>query len=141
MAIVKAHLEAVRYISAKGVFDRDETCRGIMDILSFNRSCQGFQYLTSSPYHRDGNTPRACNIANDMLAKRLGKDWYKLVVSKEGCSLILGVLRGEASSTEVDKYRETFQTDKELIEFFKFQEVLFGTRTPQRGSSAEVAEA
>lgn len=129
MAIVKVHLEAVRYLSAKAVFDNDESCKAIMSMTTYKRRSVGFTNLLNYPYYRDSNSPRACNIVSDMLTDAVGENWYKVLVYPNGAKFIAGVLKGEITSPLENVFQGSLLNDRDLLIFYKQQEMLFETRS------------
>lgn len=127
MAIIKIQLEAVRYIAAKAVYENDELCKSIISSTTYGRRGVGFNNLIDFPYHRDANSPRACNVIADTISKKLGDDWYKLLVDNDGIQYIRGVLRNE-NTIQIDLTLASYNlTDEDLLYFFKEQEVLLQT--------------
>lgn len=124
MAIVKARLEAVRYIAAKAVYEEDETCKKIIKFVTYKRTGVGVKNLITNPYKRDGNSPYALNIVSNTLSKSIGENWYKLVVNDEGIKFILNVLRNEVSSEELKHCIDVSLSDKDILIFLRNMEMM-----------------
>ena len=127
MAIIKIQLEAVRYIAARAVYGNDELCKSIISSTTYGRRGVGFNNLIDFPYHRDKNSPRACNVIADAISKKLGDNWYKLLVDNDGIQYIRGILRNE-NTIQIDLTLASYNlSDEDLLYFFKEQEVLLQT--------------
>lgn len=125
MAIVKVRLEAVRYLAAKALYDKDETCKKIMDLVTYKRRGVGFQNLLERPYYKDANSPRALNIIADIFEANFGDSWYKLVATIVGLEYMLKVLQGDDGVSDKVILPCFALTDEYLLGFFKRSEVLF----------------
>lgn len=125
MAIVKVNLEAVRYLSAKALYEGNEDCKAIMTLMTYKKRSVGFTNLVNFPYYRDANSPRVLNIISDIIASKLGENWYKLVITDEGAKTILGVLRGEKVTQYGVELLGSSLEERDFLIFFKEQEALF----------------
>lgn len=125
MAIIKAHLEAVRYIAAKAKYEENEVCKKIIKFVTYKRSGVGVKNLITNPYMRNGNSPYILNKIADMLSKNVGDNWYKLVVSDEGISFILMKLQGNNAVSDENILSGITLTDEYFLTFFKQKEILF----------------
>lgn len=128
MAIIKVHLEAVRYLAAKAVYGGNEKAKAIMGYSTYRRRGSGFSNLLEFPFYRDGNSPRAVNVIADLIAEAVGADWYKLLLTDDGISSIHGVLLGGNSSFDISSSNVADIDDKTMLNFFRQQEALFDSR-------------
>ena len=125
MALVKVRLEAVRYLAAKALYEDDDACKKIMQIVTYKRSGVGMKNVIVNPYYRDGNSPYSLNIIADMLSKNVGDDWYKLILTDEGINFILMKLQGNNAVSDENILSGVTLTDEYLLTFFKQKEVLY----------------
>lgn len=125
MALVKVRLEAVRYLAAKALYEDDDACKKIMQIVTYKRSGVGMKNVITNPYYRDGNSPYSLNVIADMLSNNVGDNWYKLILTDEGINFISSVLHNEAESKDIKDYVDVTLTDEYLLTFFKQKEILF----------------
>ena len=124
MALVKVRLEAVRYLAAKALYENDDACKKIMQIVTYKRSGVGMKNVIANPYYRDGNSPYSLNIIADMLSKNVGDNWYKLILTDEGINFISNVLHNEAESKDIKDYVDDTLKDKDVLIFLKNKELL-----------------
>ena len=125
MALIKVRLEAVRYLAAKALYEDDDACKKIMQIVTYKRSGVGMKNVITNPYYRDGNSPYSLNIIANTLDANIGADWYKLVVSDEGINYISMILQGNNEVSDENILSGVTLTDEYLLTFFKQQETLF----------------
>lgn len=125
MALVKARLEAVRYIAAKAKYEDDDVCKKIIKFVTYKRTGVGMKNVIANPYYRDGNSPYSLNIIADILSKNVGDNWYKLVLTNEGINFISSVLHNEAESKDIKDYVDVTLSDEDILIFLKQQELLF----------------
>ena len=125
MALVKVRLEAVRYLAAKALYEDDDACKKIMQIVTYKRSGVGMKNVIVNPYYRDVNSPYSLNIIADMLSKNVGDDWYKLILTDEGINFILMKLQGNNAVSDENILSGVTLTDEYLLTFFKQKEVLY----------------
>lgn len=124
MAIVKVSNEAIRYLSAKALYDSDENCKKIMNIITYKKRGAGFITLLEEPYYRDSNSPRVLNIISEQIGSLIGNNWYKLVQDDLGIKAILGVLSYEHIDKDSLGYLyET--TDNVLLSNLKAKEIIY----------------
>ena len=128
MALVKVRLEAVRYLAAKAMYEGDDNCKKIMQIVTYKRSGVGMKNVIANPYYRDGNSPYSLNIIADMLSKNVGDNWYKLILTDEGINFISNVLHNEAESKDIKDYVDDTLKDEDVLIFLKNKELLLANK-------------
>lgn len=124
MAIVRVRLEAVRYLAAKALYENNEDCKKIMQLVTYKRRGVGFSNLLVEPYYKDGNSPRVLNIIADMLGNKVRDDWYKLVLSDKGIEYIASILQNKPASLDEALLSYVTLNDGDVLIFFNQQEML-----------------
>lgn len=128
MALVKVRLEAVRYLAAKALYEDDDVCKKIMQIVTYKRTGVGMKNVVTNPYYRDGNSPYSLNIIADMLSKNVGDNWYKLILTDEGINFISNVLHNESESKDIKDYVDDTLKNEDVLIFLKNKELLLANK-------------
>ena len=119
MAKVRLDYEAIRFIAAKALLEKDDNAIELIRIVTYKRYGVGFIELLSNPYNRVQDSARALNIISKLLSDCIGDCWYTLVTNKDGIKYIVNRLKGYPFEGINVKIEDT----KVLEQIFKSYEI------------------
>ena len=121
MAKVRLDYEAVRYIAAKAVFEKDDNAIELIRMATYKRYGVGFMELLLNPYNRVQDSARALTIIGSLLSDCVGTCWYTLVTNEDGIKYIVNRLKGYPVEGITVKMEDT----KVLAQIFKNYEIRY----------------